>query len=114
MTRDENRVDYVDEGAHPPQVDMIDPSNAADRDPDGVHRDWVIAAHFQQKLGCVRIGEKVFRVNLEPRHGRTGGHDLREVRQPEAHAGAIRHPPIRRHGHGHPLPVIKPWESCCR
>jgi len=68
MTRDENRVDYVDERAHPPQVDMIDPSNAAHRDSDGVHRDRVIAAHFEQKLGCVRIGEKVFRVNFEPRH----------------------------------------------
>ena len=87
MSRDEDRIQPIDQRAKAHQVVTVDAVGAADGDADGVHRDRVIASEIRQQLESVRIREKVLRMNLEPSDGRASGHHLRNVRKPKADTG---------------------------
>ena len=45
-----------------------------------------MVARFEQEFRCVRVGEKILRVNFKPARSRQGGHDLRDVWEPKTHA----------------------------
>ncbi len=100
MPRHQHGIDAVDERAHPLEMSTVDAPGAADRYADGVDRNRIVPARFEQELGGVRIGEKILRMNLEPARRWQRGDDLRDVRQPQADARSGRRRALRRCRHG--------------
>ena len=81
---DEDRINAVDQRPHALQMEMVDAAGAPDREADRVHRDRVVTRQVEQKLGGMRIGEKVLGMDFKPGRGRPGGHDLGKMRKPQA------------------------------
>jgi hypothetical protein len=48
-----------------------------------VNGDRIVLCDLIQQFGGMRVGEKVFRMNFEPRHGRAISHDFGEVWKPK-------------------------------
>ena len=65
----------------------IDAVGAADRNPDRVDRDRIVARKIGEEFERVRIREEVLGMDLEPSDGGASSHHLREVRKPKADTG---------------------------
>jgi hypothetical protein len=67
----------------------------ADRDTDPVDRDGVLTGDVKEEFGRKWVGEKIFRVDLQPPHRRASGHHFRQVRKPQADASVLAVGPCR-------------------
>jgi hypothetical protein len=115
MTRDEDRIDHVDESSRPLEVRMVDPADAADGDAHRVNGNRVLPRDLDQELRGMRVSQEILGMNFQPRGWRSGGRDLRDVRKPETDACPTRGATIWRCRHGHPsVAMIRASASCCR
>ena len=89
MARDEDRVQLIHERAQPRQMRTIDAVGAADRDPDGVDGNGVVAREIRQQFEPMWIREEVLRMDLEPSDRWASGHHLRDVREPKTDTGSF-------------------------
>src|SRR5262245_7641237 len=91
VARYEDRIDPIDQRPDAGKVRPVYPARAANRDANRVNRDWIVARDVDEQLGSMRIGQEVLWMDLEPRRGRAGGHDIGKVREPQAHARRSRY-----------------------
>jgi len=84
----QRRLDHVYPRAEPGEVRQVDAVRAPDGDANCVHRDRVVLPEIEKQLGRVRVRQEVLGMDFEPIHVRSGGHDLCQVRQPQADPSA--------------------------
>ena len=98
MTGHQAWINRINKRSQATEMDTVNPAGTADRNPDRVHRHRKVFPRIEKKLCRMWIGEKVFRMDFEPgrfgrigrKYDRWGGHDFRQMRQPQTNAGADR------------------------